>query len=322
VSGVSRFDCYPSDFLNGVVGLPADDIATYTVLVMLQYDCGGPVLYVGRERQIAVRCGMSKGRLAQSVDRLIKIGKLFLDADGAISNPRTRKELAKISERFAKNAQNSEKGGLATRQKFEEIRNNNNEVDRPNGQPTARPKQGPIPSSLPPPPIESSSLEKKNAGEKAEPSFESLCRKAVGEEPVLLDHKFSVLAAVLEEGATQDDVLAGIAAAMATPDFRIKHWSQLVGWAKRAAKDRLAGIPRKASLATTKTTEKTYDFGGDRQYAESFLISVLQNPSAYWRDKFFFGDDRFHEAVEHVAPHLLTFWKPSVAPKRAAEATA
>ncbi len=143
------------------------------------------------------------------------------------------------------------------------------------------------------------------------PSFEASCRKAVGQEPVLLDHKFSALAAVLEDGATQADVLAGITAAMATPDFRIKHWSQLVGWAKRAAKDRLAGIPRSAATLAGKPSEKSYDFGGDRKYAESFLISVLQNPSAYWRDKFFDGDDGFHRAVDKVAPDLLKFWKPS-----------
>lgn len=47
MSGVPRFDCYPSDFLNGIIGLNADEIAIYTVVMMLQYDRGGPSLTLG-----------------------------------------------------------------------------------------------------------------------------------------------------------------------------------------------------------------------------------------------------------------------------------
>lgn len=76
----------------------------------------------------------------------------------------------------------------------------------------------------------------------AKSDLESECRKLVGEEPVLLALDFHVIAKLVDDGTvTQADVLAGIRAAMAKPGFRIRHWSQLEGWARGAAKDRLAG---------------------------------------------------------------------------------
>ena len=76
MAGVSRFDCYPSDFLNGIIGLTADEIAAYTVIMMLQYDRGEAVPYAGRERvRLSVRSGLPKGRLATAVAKLIDIGK-------------------------------------------------------------------------------------------------------------------------------------------------------------------------------------------------------------------------------------------------------
>lgn len=162
---------------------------------------------------------------------------------------------------------------------------------------------------------ESPSLEKENipiTENKTPSSFEGRCRLAVGAEPVLVDHKFYPLADVLKDGVTEVDVLAGIAAAIATPDFRIMHWSQLVGWAKRAAKDRLAGVPR---AVAPMHGEKTYDFGGGVVLTEANLISALEKPSVYWRDKFFDGDEVFRRGVQKLAPDLMKFWKPSVAEK-------
>ncbi len=150
MSGVSRFDCYPSDFLNGVVGLSGDAIAAYTIIMMLQYDRGAPVAYIGRERELSVRSGLSKGRLSRAVDELIGVGKLTL-LDGALFNSRTVSELKKISEKIGKNRENSASGGNATRAKWEQIRNENNEGIRPVGQPDGMPKQGPIPSPSPSP---------------------------------------------------------------------------------------------------------------------------------------------------------------------------
>ena len=153
MAGTSRFDCFPSDFLNGVIGLTADQIAAYTVIMMLQYDLGAPVAFVGRERLVAVRSGMSIGRVKAAVMALRGLGKLILNDDGTLENGRTTRELAKIDEKLAKNRENSIRGGNANREIWEQKRLENNEGLEPNGYPNGYPKHSPIPSSpvlLPP----------------------------------------------------------------------------------------------------------------------------------------------------------------------------
>ena len=94
-----------------------------------------------------------------------------------------------------------------------------------------------------PPDTETDTEQKqKDARAPAKPSFEIECRTLVGEEPVLVSLDFHKLQKLVDDGAvTEADVKAGISAAMAKPDFRIRHWSQLEGWARGAAKERLAG---------------------------------------------------------------------------------
>jgi hypothetical protein len=169
--GVSRFDCYPSDFLNGVIGLTGDEIAAYTIIMMLQYDRGVPVIYVGREHELSVRSGLPKGRLSKAIGNLDRIGKLVC-VDGALSIPRTEKELGKISQRIRKNVENSLNGGKTTKKKWEQLRNKINENEgRPAIQPASQniAPRGP-PSSLPP----SSQEEKKESKEKKEANGSAL----------------------------------------------------------------------------------------------------------------------------------------------------
>ena len=147
--GVSRFDCYPSDFLNGIIGLTADQIAAYTVVMMLQYDRGEPVQYVGRERELSVRTGLPKGRLSNAVDDLLGMGKICV-MNGALYNARAAEELQKIAERIAKNAENSHSGGEATRKKWGEIRNENNQEE---GRPASRADSQNKALLSPPPPL-------------------------------------------------------------------------------------------------------------------------------------------------------------------------
>lgn len=150
MSGVARFDCYPSDLLNGLIGMTADQIAVYTVVLLLQYDRGEPVLLEGRERELAIRAGLTRGRLDKAVADLLRLGKLQSNG-GRIWNKRASEELAKIRERIAKNRENSERGGNATRQKFEEKTKENNEDIEPTGQPSGQPSGRPYsPPPLPP----------------------------------------------------------------------------------------------------------------------------------------------------------------------------
>jgi hypothetical protein len=109
----------------------------------------------------------------------------------------------------------------------------------------------------------------------AKRSFEIECRNLVGEEPVLLALDFHKIQTLVASGAvTEADVKDGIRSAMAKPDFRIRHWSQLEGWARGAAKARMetrakaSGSPivvsmtpeqRSAALAKTGTRWVEYD---------------------------------------------------------------
>lgn len=149
MSGYSRFDCYPSDFLNGLIGMTADEIAAYVVIIMLQYDRGDPVKYEGRERELSVRAGMPRGRLSKAVAGLLDSGKLEL-AQGCLHNRRAAKEISKISEKISKNRENSARGGEVTKKKFEEKSNVINLREGPSGQPSGQPFDSPIllPSTL------------------------------------------------------------------------------------------------------------------------------------------------------------------------------
>ena len=133
---------------------------------------------------------------------------------------------------------------------------------------------------------------------------ESACRKALGDlAPV--DVVIGPIIALIRQGVALPAIVDVLVSEAKRPRQKpIRTWGV---WATIIA-ERMAEAPKISAAAPS---EKTYDFGGERKYAESFLISVLQNPSAYWREKFFFSDARFREAVEHVAPDLLKFWKPS-----------
>ncbi len=148
MTGVARFDCYPSDLLNGLIGLTSDQIAVYVVILLLQYDRGEAVRIDGREHELAIRSGLTRGRLTKAVAELARMGKLQ-QRDGLVWNGRAEEELSKIRARILRNAENSAKGGHSTRLKFEAFRNEINDGDRPVGQPVGQPSLG---SNSPPPP--------------------------------------------------------------------------------------------------------------------------------------------------------------------------
>jgi hypothetical protein len=319
MTGVSRFDCYPSDALNGMIGMTADEIAAYWVVILMQYDRGVPIAYLGRERELQVRAGMPKARLSSAIKTLLEKGKLEL-VDGALCNARTGKELAKITERIAKNSQNSKLGGEATKKhwsrastKLEAKDNENNGETRPTATPTARPTARPAPgqplgptraqpSSLPPsslPPPDSSATAAR------ERSLESRCRALLGEEPVLHDPNFVPILKAIDEGLTEADVIAGIAAAMADPEFRVVYWRQLVGWARTAAKKRLAEKPKPTNgHATPPPGEPKIDLGYGLRMTEKSIRAYIANPRPEFENHVG-GRQSFLDAVKKYAPHLL-----------------
>ena len=71
--------------------------------------------------------------------------------------------------------------------------------------------------------------------------FEAECRLVMDGLPVVVDVDFGPMRRLIEdEGLTQPDVLAGLSAAAAERSFRPVSWRQLVGWCRRAAKERIA----------------------------------------------------------------------------------
>lgn len=144
MSGTTRFDCYPSDFLNGIVGLKPDEIAVYTVVMMMHYDRGEPIEYRGRGRELVTRTGLSRKRLNQVLDRLVNLGKLEWNGD-AIGNPRAAAEIVRIHNILEKNRKSSWKGGEATRNRWSGFRNKNNAATGPTGQPNGQPIGQPTP---------------------------------------------------------------------------------------------------------------------------------------------------------------------------------
>jgi hypothetical protein len=71
-------------------------------------------------------------------------------------------------------------------------------------------------------------------------SLERRARELMGTLPVVIDPDFGPIRRLIEEGLTEADALAGMAAALEARDFRPRSWAKLEGWVRRAAKDRIA----------------------------------------------------------------------------------
>jgi uncharacterized protein YdaU (DUF1376 family) len=105
-NGAPYFQCYPADFLSGIVDLEPDEIAVYTVVLMLIYDRGGAI--PDDRKSLARRCHMTPKRLSNSLDHLVEMGKLQIE-NGSLTNPRAAKEIEKFRKKSEKNAENISK---------------------------------------------------------------------------------------------------------------------------------------------------------------------------------------------------------------------
>ena len=104
MSATPWFKLYPGDFLNGLIGLEPDEIAVYTVALLMIYDGGGPIRDL---KVLAQRCGIRPTRCEKVVQRLVAMGKLTASPAG-VTNGRAEKELENrrnLSEKSAKSSQ-------------------------------------------------------------------------------------------------------------------------------------------------------------------------------------------------------------------------
>lgn len=123
MSANSYFKCYPSDFLNGVIGLSAQEIGVYAVLMMQQYDrrAGVPE----NIRALAARCMLRPTVATAIVGRLIEAGKVVLK-DGLWSNPRAAREIELLNSSATVSQQNGTRGGRKPKGKGNEINDGQN----------------------------------------------------------------------------------------------------------------------------------------------------------------------------------------------------
>lgn len=99
---------YPSDALNGMVGLTLEQKGAYNVVLDLIYDRDGPI--PDEERWLAGHCGCSVRKWKSIRDTLLALGKIEL-IDGLIDQKRARKERENARKTREKLAENGSKGG-------------------------------------------------------------------------------------------------------------------------------------------------------------------------------------------------------------------
>lgn len=144
---------YPEKFLNGIAGMPVDQIGVYAVVLNLIYDNGGPIK--DDRAKIARRCGMRPTSLSKVIDALGEDGKLVVK-DGLIGNPRAEQELetrSKVVEKWKNNL-----SGANTN--LSENHSDNNGITLPSAPAGAQGKRG----------VEKDSVEKKERKKEIRPA--------------------------------------------------------------------------------------------------------------------------------------------------------
>jgi hypothetical protein len=86
-----RFDFYPTNFLDGVRGMPAAEVGDYIRLMAHMYDAGGVVEYDPEKLRHLLEC--RKVDVEKRIQKLIDREKIYIDECGFLHNPRVDKEL-------------------------------------------------------------------------------------------------------------------------------------------------------------------------------------------------------------------------------------
>ena len=105
---IRRVDFYPSEWLAGTIGMPADEIAAYVQICMLIYDRGGPI--PDDEQWLARVCGMHWRTFRRVRLNLLARQKVSAES-GHVSITRCILEIKKVRHRISEASQNGAKGG-------------------------------------------------------------------------------------------------------------------------------------------------------------------------------------------------------------------
>ncbi len=136
MTGLSRFDFYPRDWLSGTRGLSGDAKGLYIDLLAAMYDTGGTLPH--DEQYLRKLGGYCQARVLRRVlQELVDCGKIKI-VDGYLVNDRTQRELATAESRIA----TARAGGEAKAAKAAETPNDKSSTKKPDKKDLLSPNQG------------------------------------------------------------------------------------------------------------------------------------------------------------------------------------
>lgn len=250
---------YPADWRQDpalrMCSLAARGLWIEILCLMWQAEPRGSLRINGRQvtaKQLAPLVGTSQKEAEALVAELEETGVFSRDNDGTMFSRRMRKDVAKAEQDKA----NGKGGGNPNL-----MRGKTQGLTGGVNPPAGKDEQGDNPEkqdsrvgargiATQKPEARSQKLDSAAAAADDPPDprarLEAECRGLVGQEPVLLAQDFHALAALLDDGLTEDDIRTGIAEgiAKADPTYRFRSWRDFAKWARTAGKNRLAGKPR------------------------------------------------------------------------------
>lgn len=121
---IPYFRFYPSDFMNGVRGLTAQEVGVYTMILCRIYEDGGPIEM--HLKRLSTYCGMREKTFETVMKNLIDLGKIELK-NGMISNSRADIE---ITNRLHDLKINSKAGKASAEKRKEKQQETSTDVQR------------------------------------------------------------------------------------------------------------------------------------------------------------------------------------------------
>ena len=85
------FRFYPSDFMDGVRGLSAQEVGLYTMLLCRMYEESGPI--EDHPLRLSTYCGMREKTFTTTLEKLVALGKIKR-RDGMLTNDRAEIEIS------------------------------------------------------------------------------------------------------------------------------------------------------------------------------------------------------------------------------------
>jgi uncharacterized protein YdaU (DUF1376 family) len=218
---------YVADYLSATEHLDAAESGAYLHLIMYYWQKG----FLPPEDKFLARIARMTDRQWAAAKPTIKA---FFREDW--THERIESEIAHAEKKAMARAESGQRGGFA-----KALKNNDRDVAKANDTPTfsaSKTHSKPLPSSS------GLGLEEErypphgDAHERAS-DLESRCREIAGDVPAIADPNFTPVADLVgQHGITEADVVAAIEVVVKTR-HRLKFWSKLEPWVRRAAKDRI-----------------------------------------------------------------------------------